>query len=73
MEFETVQFYDYNIRSTVIDNVRMFLVSDLLNQYNEKNNRNKKFRNYLKNDQTKELLNNWLKYTRGSNSNLVCQ
>lgn len=73
MEFETVQFYNYNIRSTVIDNVRMFLVSDLLNQYNEKNNRNKKFRNYLKNDQTKELLNNWLKYTRGSNSNLVCQ
>lgn len=73
MEFETVQFYDYNIRSTVIDNVRMFLVSDLLNQYNEKNNRNKKFRNYLKNDQTKELLNNWLKYTGGSNSNLQCQ
>ena len=73
MEFETVQFYDYNIRSTVIDNVRMYLVADLLNQYNEKNNRNKKFRNYLKNDQTKELLNNWLKYTGGSNSNLQCQ
>ena len=73
MEFETVQFFEYNIRSTVIDNVRMYLVADLLNQYNKKNNRNKKFRNYLENKQTKDLLQNWLKYTRGRNSDLVCQ
>ena len=58
MEFETIKFYNYNIRSTVIDSVRMYLVADLLNQYNKKNNRNKKFRNYLKNDQTKDLLKN---------------
>ena len=69
MEFETVQFYDYNIRSTVIDNVRMYLVADLLNQYNKKNNRNKKFRNYLKNDQTKDLLKNWTTNNESSNSN----
>lgn len=59
MEFETIQFFEYNIRSTVIDNVRMYLVADLLNQYNKINNAHKKFKNYLKNDQTKELLNNW--------------
>lgn len=69
MNIETVQFFEYNIRSTVIDNVRMYLVADLLNQYNKKNNRNKKFRNYLENKQTKDLLQNWLKYTGGSNSN----
>lgn len=72
MNIETVQFFEYNIRSTVIDDVRMYLVADLLNQYNEKNNRNKKFKNYLKNDQTKDLLQNWLKYTGGSNSSLQC-
>ena len=73
MEFETVQFFEYNIRSTIIDNVRMYLVADLLNQYNEKNDAHKKFKNYLENKQTKELLQNWSKYTRGRNSDLVCQ
>lgn len=73
MEFETVQFFEYNIRSTVIDNVRMYLVADLLNQYNDKHGVNKRFRNYLKNEQTKELLQNWPKDTGGSNSNLQCQ
>ena len=73
MEFETVQFFEYNIRSTVIDNVRMYLVADLLNQYNEKNDAHKKFKNYLENKQTKELLQNWLKYTRSSDPSSVCQ
>ena len=73
MEFETVQFFEYNIRSTVIDNVRMYLVADLLNQYNDKNDAHKKFKNYLENKQTKELLQNWLKYTRGSDPSSVCQ
>ena len=70
MEFETVQFFEYNIRSTVIDNVRMYLVADLLNQYNDKNDAHKKFKNYLENKQTKELLQNWSKYTGGRNSDL---
>ena len=73
MNIETVQFFEYNIRSTVIDDVRMYLVADLLNQYNKINNAHKKFKNYLENKQTKELLQNWSKYTRGRNSDLVCQ
>ena len=70
MNIETVQFFEYNIRSIVIDNVRMYLVADLLNQYNKKNGVNKKFRNYLKNEQTKDLLENWRVDFVGSNSNL---
>ena len=42
MNIETVQFFEYNIRSTVIDNVRMYLVADLLNQYNDLNGAHKK-------------------------------
>ena len=53
MNIETVQFFEYNIRSTVIDNVRMYLVADLLNQYNDKHGVNKKLKNYLRNEQTK--------------------
>ena len=73
MKIETVQFFEYNIRSTVIDNVRMYLVADLLNQYNEKNGVNKKLKNYLRNEQTKDLLQNWQKDTRGSDPSSVCQ
>ena len=73
MEFTVVNFFAYDIRSTVIDSVRMFLVSDLLNQYNEKHGTNKKFKDYLRIDQTKELLENWLKYTRGEDLHPVCQ
>ena len=56
MNIETVQFFEYNIRSTVIDDVRMYLVADLLNQYNKKNGRKKEFTKYLQNQQTRELL-----------------
>lgn len=73
MNIETVQFFEYNIRSTVIDDVRMYLVADLLNQYNEKNGVNKKLKNYLRNEQTKDLLQNWQKDTRGSDPSSVCQ
>lgn len=69
MEIETVQFFEYNIRSTVIDGVKMFLVSDLLNQYNGKHGVNKRFRNYLKNEQTKRLLTKKREILGGSNSN----
>ena len=69
MEFETVQFFEYNIRSTVIDNVRMYLVADLLNQYNGEHGVNKRFRNYLKNEQTNRLLTKKREILGGSNSN----
>ena len=36
--------------------IRMYLVSDLLRQYNEKHGTNKLFKNYLQNKQTQELL-----------------
>ena len=73
MEFTVVKFFTYDIRSTVIDSTRMFLVSDLLNQYNEKHGTNKKFKDYLRIDQTKELLENWPKYTGGEDLHLECQ
>ena len=69
MNIETVQFFEYNIRSTVIDNVRMYLVADLLNQYNGEHGVNKRFRNYLKNEQTKRLLTKKREILGGSNSN----
>ena len=50
------KFLNYNIRSCIIDDVEMYLVSDLLRQYNEINNTNKQFYHYLENKQTKELL-----------------
>lgn len=50
------KFLNYNIRSCIIVNVQMYLVSDLLRQYNEINNTNKQFSDYLKNKQTQELL-----------------
>ena len=56
MKFTVVKFFAYDIRSTVINSTRMFLVSDLLNQYNEKHGTNKKFYKYLQNQQTRELL-----------------
>lgn len=67
MEFETIAFFDYDIRSTVIDGVRMYLVSDLLSQYNEKHGTNKEFKYYIRNQQTQELLSNW-KYVDNSES-----
>lgn len=50
------KFLNYNIRSCIIVDVQMYLVSDLLRQYNEINNTNKQFSDYLKNKQTQELL-----------------
>lgn len=86
MEFTVVKFFTYDIRSTVIEversstgetrtrlPVRMFLVSDLLNQYNTLHHTNKKFKQYLENKQTQELLQNWPKYTGGRNSDPQCQ
>ena len=59
MKFSVVKFFAYNIRSTVLSGVKMYLVSDLLNQYNAVHKTNKEFRSYLQNKQTQELLQNW--------------
>lgn len=64
------KFLNYNIRSCVIDDVEMYLVSDLLRQYNEINNTNKRFIDYLKNKQTQELLRFYKHDTVGENSHL---
>ena len=50
--FTEIDFYKYKIRMTTIDGIKMYLVSDLLWQYNEKHGTNKLFRNYLQNYQT---------------------
>ena len=57
VEIIDTKFLDYDIRSCYIDSVEMFLVSDLIRQYNKINNTNKRFKDYLRNNDTKELLN----------------
>ena len=54
--FSEIDFYDYKIRMCTIDGTKMYLVSDLLRQYNEKHGTNKRFPDYLQNKQTQELL-----------------
>ena len=67
------KFLNYNIRSCVIDDVEMYLVSDLLRQYNEINNTNKRFIDYLKNKQTQELLEFYQNDTVGEKYHLPCE
>lgn len=55
-EFINVNFYEYTIRMTVINNTNMYLVSDLLKQYNKINNTNKSIRDWMKRKDTQELL-----------------
>lgn len=57
VEIIDTKFLDYDIRSCIIDNTEMFLVSDLIRQHNKINNTNKQLRDYLRNNDTKELLN----------------
>ena len=64
------KFLNYNIRSCIIDDIEMYLVSDLLRQYNEINNTNKRFIDYLKNKQTQELLEFYQNDTVSENSHL---
>ena len=56
VEIIDTKFLDYDIRSCYIDNVEMFLVSDLIRQYNKINKSNKQLSDYLRNNDTKELL-----------------
>ena len=69
MEFEEIDFYDYKIRMCLDNGIRMYLVSDLLRQYNEKHGTNKLFKNYLQNKQTQELIEHMAKSV-GWNSSL---
>ena len=71
VEIIDTKFLDYDIRSCFIDNVEMFLVSDLLRQYNLINKTNKRFKKYLENKQTQELLQKWNKNLDGPNSGLL--
>ena len=68
MKFEEIDFYDYKIRMCVDNGIRMYLVSDLLRQYNEKNGTNKIFAHYLENKQTQELLRKRCEKTGHRNS-----
>ena len=56
MEFIEIAFYDYKIRMCIDNGIRMYLVSDLLRQYNEKHTTNKQFKHYLENKQTQEVV-----------------
>ena len=69
MKFEEIDFYDYKIRMCLDNGIRMYLVSDLLRQYNEKHSTNKRFKKYLENKQTQELIEHMAKSV-GWNSSL---
>ena len=68
MKFEEIDFYDYKIRMCLDNGNRMYLVSDLLRQYNEKHGTNKIFAHYLENKQTQELLRKRCEKTGRENS-----
>ena len=67
--FSEIDFYDYKIRMCVIDGTKMYLVSDLLRQYNEKNGTNKRFTDYLKLNQSQEVID-YMAKSVGENSPL---
>ena len=66
--FSEIDFYDYKIRMCEADGTKMYLVSDLLRQYNEKHGTNKQFYHYLENKQTQELLRKRCEKTGPRNS-----
>ena len=56
MDFIYITFLSYKIRYTVIDGIDMYLVSDLLDQYNEREDTNYMFETYLEDEETREFL-----------------
>ena len=56
MNFIYIPYGTYNFRYTVIDGVDMYLVSDVLDQYNEHQGREYTFEEYLEDKDTRELL-----------------
>ena len=67
MDFQEVEFYNYTIRMTVVDGVEMYLVSDLLKQYNEINGTKKEMKHWLESKSSQELLNYLLEKTEVRN------
>ena len=55
-DFIEVSFYEYTIRMAIINDTKMYVVTDLLKQYNKINNTDKRFNNWLKREDTRELL-----------------
>ena len=55
-DFIEVSFYEYTIRMTIINDTKMYVVTDLLKQYNKINNTDKRINNWLKREDTRELL-----------------
>ena len=54
----SINVYGYNVRYLINENnVKMYLASDLLKQYNEKHSCNKRFNNWLRSSQTVDYLN----------------
>ena len=48
MQFENSKFFDYTVRYTVIDDVKMYLVSDLMGQYSKINKTSSKMKDWLR-------------------------
>ena len=69
MKFEEIDFYDYKIRMCLDNGIRMYLVSDLLRQYNEKHGTNKRFGKYLENKQAQEVIEHLAKTGENSAKN----
>ena len=55
-DFIEVSFYEYTIRMTIINNTKMYVVSDILKQYNKINNTDKRINKWLKREDTGKLL-----------------
>ena len=55
-DFIEVSFYEYTIRMTIINDTKMYVVSDILKQYNKINNTDKRFNDWLRRKDTQELL-----------------
>ena len=55
-EFINVNFYEYTIRMTIINNTKMYVVTDLLKQYNKNNNTDKRIHDWFRRKDTQELL-----------------
>ena len=55
-DFIEVSFYEYTIRMTIINDTKMYVVSDILKQYNKINNTDKRINKWLKREDTRELL-----------------
>ena len=69
MKFEEIDFYDYKIRMCLDNGIRMYLVSDLLRQYNEKHGTNNRFGKYLENKQAQEVIEHLAKTGENSAKN----